>query len=176
MHPDTLTPPQKWFDRQFTFGQHAAMLPIYLERLEGTIYRIEARVKGVSEAVLSHQPEGKWSIKQHIGHLGEMDALSDRRVDEMIQGVSTITPGSFDGGNYHRQPIADVLHFFQDSRRKHLAHYQSLSDDDLARTSLHPRLRLRMGPVDMAMFDADHDDHHLVIIHEILKSIDPKTD
>jgi hypothetical protein len=61
------------------------------------------------------------------------------------------------------------LHFFKDSRRKHLAHYQSLSDEDLVRTSLHPRLRLRMGPVDMAMFDADHDDHHLVIIHEILK-------
>jgi len=171
MRNDTLIPPQKWFDRQFTFGQQAAMLPIYLERLEGTIYRLEARVKGVPEEVLSHQPEGKWSIKQHIGHLGEMDALSYKRVDEMIQGVSTITPGSFDGGNYHTQPIADVLHFFRNNRLRNLARYQSLGEEELAKASLHPRLRTKMGPVDMAMFDADHDDHHLVIIHQILRNL-----
>jgi hypothetical protein len=169
MSNDTFIQPMKWFDRQFTFGQPAAMLPIYLERLEGTIYRIEARVKGVPDETLSYQPDGKWSIKQHIGHLGEMDALSYRRVDEMIQGVSTITPGSFDGGTYHTHPIADVLHFFRNNRLRNLARYRTLDEEALAKASLHPRLRTKMTPIDMAMFDADHDDHHLVIIHEILK-------
>jgi hypothetical protein len=164
-----LVPPVKWFERQFSFGQPAAMLPIYLERLEGTIYRIEARVKGVSEETLSQQPGGKWSIKQHIGHLGEMDALSYKRIDEMIRGVSAITPGAFDGGSYHTQPLIEVLHFFRNSRLKNMARYRSLSEQELANGSLHPRLHVKMTPVDMAMFDADHDDHHLVIIHEILK-------
>jgi len=161
----------KWFDRQFEFGQQAAMLPIYLERLEGTIYRLEARVRNVPEEVLGHQPGGKWSIKQHIGHLGEMDALSYRRVDEMIQGVSTITPGAFDGGTYHTQPVTDVLHFFRANRLRNLARYRSLDEEALAKASLHPRLRIKMGPIDMAMFDAEHDDHHLVIIHDILRAM-----
>jgi len=166
----TLVQPVKWFEREFSFGQPPTMLPVYLERLEGTIYRIEARVKGVSEEILSQQPGGKWSIKQHIGHLGEMDALSYKRIDEMILGVSTITPGAFDGGSYHTQPIAEVLHFFRNNRLKNIARYQSLQEEELAKASLHPRLRTKMTPVDMAMFDADHDDHHLVIIHAILKN------
>jgi len=43
-----------------------------------------------------------------------------------------------------------------------------LSVDDLERSSLHPRLMVRMTPVDLAWFDAEHDDHHLVRMDEIL--------
>ncbi|HET9486764.1 MAG TPA: hypothetical protein VFO54_04995, partial [Chryseosolibacter sp.] len=43
----------------------------------------------------------------------------------------------------------------------------TLSDGECAMTSLHPRLNVMMNPVDLAYFDAEHDDHHLVKISEI---------
>jgi hypothetical protein len=35
-----------WFERNLKFGLPKEMLPFYLERLEGTIARIQAKVKG----------------------------------------------------------------------------------------------------------------------------------
>lgn len=160
----------KWFERQFTFGLPAAMLPFYLDRLEGTIYRLEARVKGVPDALLSKQHDGKWSIKQNIGHLAEVDEVSTKRIDEMVEGVSTLSPAVFEPrGDYNAQPVGDVLHFFRDTRLKNLARYDAIREEDLAKASLHPRLRVKMTPIDLAWFDAEHDDHHLVTIHEILR-------
>ena len=43
----------EWFERKFTFGLPAGMLPFYLERLQGTIGRIESKVMGLSEGLLS---------------------------------------------------------------------------------------------------------------------------
>lgn len=54
------------------------------------------------------------------------------------------------------------------TEKKNLELYQSLSEADLKKESLHPRLKMMMNPVDLAMFDAEHDDHHLVKINEIL--------
>jgi hypothetical protein len=61
----------EWFERKFTFGLPAGMLPFYLERLQGTISRIESKVKGVSDEILSQKLDNKWSVKQNIGHLAE---------------------------------------------------------------------------------------------------------
>jgi hypothetical protein len=35
----------EWFERKFTFGLPSGMLPFYLERLQGTISRLESKVK-----------------------------------------------------------------------------------------------------------------------------------
>ena len=36
------------------------------------------------------------------------------------------------------------------------------------KSSLHPRLKMQMTPVDLAWFDAEHDDHHLVKIQNLI--------
>ena len=167
----------KWFDRQFTFGFPVAMLPFFLERLEGTIYRLEARVRNIPEDVLSKQTDGKWSIKQNIGHLAEVDEISTKRIGEMASGVAVLSPAVFEPrGDYNTQPISQVLHYFRTNRLKNLDRYKTIGLEDLDKASLHPRLKVTMTAVDLAWFDAEHDDHHLVTIHEILKRVDPKTD
>ena len=42
-----------------------------------------------------------------------------------------------------------------------------MSPAELARTSLHPRLRQPMSVVDLCFFVAEHDDHHLRTIDEL---------
>jgi len=163
-----------WFERQFTFGLPAGMLPFYLERLEGTIIRLEEKVKDFSEETLSTKFNTKWSVKQNIGHLAEVDQIANRRIDEIVSGVSTLSPAVFEpGGDYNRQPISQVLLFFKDHRKKNVAKYRSLAETDLAKSSLHPRLKVQLTAVDLAWFDAEHDDHHLVTINELLKALVP---
>lgn len=158
----------EWFERQFQFGMLPGMLPFFLERLEGTIARLEQKVRDLEENILVFQPGGKWSIKQHIGHLAEVDGIALRRIDEMLRGVSPMTPAVFEPKqDYNKQPLTAVLDFFKSRRTENLNAYNTLTESDCQKVSMHPRLKVLMNPVDLAYFDAEHDDHHLVKISEI---------
>lgn len=157
-----------WFDRTFTFGLPVEMLPFYLERLEGSIYRIEAKVKGVSNEILSEKYSGKWSIKQNIGHLAEVDLVSNKRIDEMKSGAEVLSPAVFEPQDYNPWPIEKVVKFFREARLSNLAKYRNISEADLLKASTHPRLKVKMTPIDLAFFDAEHDDHHLLKISDII--------
>ncbi|HEY9046644.1 MAG TPA: DinB family protein [Ohtaekwangia sp.] len=157
-----------WFDRQFTFGLPSGMLPFYLERLSGTAWRMEAKVKGIADEILSERWNDKWSVKQNIGHLAEVDEVASQRIDQMLQGAEVMAPAVFEPRDYNAMSVQDVIAYFREGRLKHLAKYSSLRDEDLLVSSIHPRLKQRMTPIDLAFFDAEHDDHHLLMISEIL--------
>ncbi len=161
----------QWFERVFTFGLPTGMLPFYIERLEGTAARIEMKVKGISEDTLSHRLDNKWSVKENIGHLAEVDKIANKRITEMISGISPMSPAVFEPKAYQEWPIADVVNYFHETRIKNINRYKELNPDDLGKASMHPRLKVRMTPVDLAWFDAEHDDHHLVRISEIVSKL-----
>ncbi len=163
-----------WFERELIFGKSPELLPYFLERLDGTLSRITSKVKGLPESVLSERLNGKWSIKENIGHLAEVDEIANRRIDEMIRGVEVMSPAVFEPKDYNPWPIEKVIEFFSQTRKENLKKYESLGADDLRKASIHPRLKVKMTPVDLAWFDAEHDDHHLVKINEILKSLSLK--
>lgn len=158
----------RWFDRKLTFGLPKEMLPFYLERLDGTAPRIERKVRGLTDAQLSTQPGGKWSIKQHIGHLAEVDQVANKRIQEMRSGVAVMSPAVFEPQDYNPWSIEKVLEFFRATRNSNLAAYHAIPENELLNSSKHPRLGVLMTPVDLAWFDAEHDDHHLVKINEII--------
>jgi len=161
----------QWFERAFKFGLPNGMLPFYIERLEGTLPRIDRKVQGVSEEILSNRLNGKWSVKENIGHLAEVDEIANKRIDEMIAGVSPLSPAVFEPKAYHEWPIQKVLELFRKNREKNISRYQQLSNAELEKKGLHPRLKVMISPVDLAWFDAEHDDHHLVRISEILSAL-----
>lgn len=157
-----------WFERNLKFGYGPELLPFFLERLQGSPLRAEAKVRGIDDAILSTQLDGKWSIKQQIGHLAEVDGIANKRMDEIVQGIDVMSPAVFEPQDYNPWPIEKVLSLFWVSRAENLEKYKSLVTADLSKSSLHPRLKMPMTPVDLAWFDAEHDDHHLVKINEIL--------
>jgi uncharacterized damage-inducible protein DinB len=160
-----------WFERNLSFGYTPEMLPFFLERLEGTSVRILAKIKEVDNSILSEKFMGKWSIKQHIGHLAEVDEIANKRIDEMMKGISPMSPAVFEPQDYNPWPIDKVVEFFTNTRLKNIEKYKTLNNGDLQKSSLHPRLQQQMTPVDLAWFDAEHDDHHLVKISEIIYSL-----
>ena len=94
------------------------MLPFYIERLEGTIPRIEAKVKYVPEEILSNRLDNKWSVKENIGHLAEVDEVANKRIDQMIAGISPLPPAVFEPKPYHELPIQEVINFFREAQIK----------------------------------------------------------
>ncbi len=161
-----------WFERQLTFGLPKNMLPFYLERLEGTAPRIEFKIKDQPDEILSWQVGGKWSIKQNIGHLSEVDTIGNRRIDEMLAGIAMLSPAVFDTRlDYNAMPVGDVIGIFTSGRIANLLKYHKLTDAELGKASIHPRLKVPMTPVDLAWFDAEHDDHHLVTINDLLQTL-----
>lgn len=162
----------EWFERKFSFGLPPGMLPFYLERLQGTAARIARKVEGFSEETLSNKLDGKWSVKQNIGHLAEVDEIANKRIDEMINGITPMSPAVFEPRHdYNAKTIKEVLALFEKNRKENLKKYSQLNDDAYSKSSLHPRLKVQMTPVDLAYFDAEHDDHHLVRINEILTAL-----
>jgi len=158
-----------WFERQFSSNLPIGMFPFYLERLEGTIARLEAKVKGVPEELLSTKFEDKWSVKQNIGHLAEVDEISFRRIDEIINGISPMSPAVFEPKlDYNSLPVNKVLQNFRENRTRNVERYRNVAEEHLTKSSLHPRLKVMMTPVDLSFFEAEHDDHHLVTISSIL--------
>jgi hypothetical protein len=161
----------QWFERTFQFGLPEGMLPFYIERLDGTIARIQQKVKDVSESDLSYRLDNKWSVKENIGHLAEVDEVGFKRISEMISGVAVLSPAVFEPKPYDKWPIDDVVNFFLEIRLRNINRYRELKPEEFAKSSQHPRLKVMMTPVDLAWFDAEHDDHHLVRINEIISSL-----
>jgi hypothetical protein len=149
------------------------MLVYYLERMHGTIVRLETKVNGVSDDVLSNQLDGKWSIKHNIGHLAEVEEISHKRIDEILNGVEVLTSAvvPVQRQDYNALPVHEVIHLFKKARHESLKRLESLTDAELKMSSLHPRLKVQTNPVDLAFFHAEHDDNHLVRINEILNAL-----
>jgi uncharacterized damage-inducible protein DinB len=163
-----------WFERNLKFGHAPEMLPFFLERLEGTTVRLEQKVKGIDDKILSEKVKGKWSIKETIGHLAEVDSVANKRIDEMTSGAAALSPAVFEPQDYNPWSIEKILEMFKKNRLSNIAKYKTLSEEQLKKSSLHPRLKVQMTPVDLAWFDAEHDDHHLVQINERLELLLPE--
>ena len=145
-----------------------------MERLQGTPARIKEMVIDLDEDLANLKPGGKWSIKEHIGHLYDLEFLHDGRLDDFKEGKEILRAADMknvltEESNHNRSNLANLIDNFSNSRRDFLIKLNSLDDATLMRKSLHPRLQIMMRPVDVAFFCAEHDDHHLASIRAILE-------
>ncbi len=74
----------KWVDRKFSFDIPEGWLLNILTRLEGTIVRLKSLTTTLSDAQLSEKPNGEWSIKEHIGHLLDLEEIHLGRIYDFI--------------------------------------------------------------------------------------------
>lgn len=73
-----------WFNRKFHFDHSQFIFPSILERLEGTPLRLSKKVENLNEEIAAHKPEGKWSIKEHIAHLADLEVLWQNRCQDIL--------------------------------------------------------------------------------------------
>jgi hypothetical protein len=67
-----------------------------LERLRGTPVRAKELVAGIPEPVLATRVDGKWSVKEHLGHLIDLQPLDERRLSEFLDGAAVLSAADVD--------------------------------------------------------------------------------
>jgi len=166
----------KWVDRKFTFDLPEGWIFNILERLSGTPVRIQHMVHGLSDELASRQLNQKWSIKEEIGHLYDLEALHDGRLDDFIAGKENLRAADMrntltNDSHHNDREVPILLDLFSSRRKNFIAKLESLDDEIQTRKSMHPRLQVLMRPIDVALFTAEHDDHHLASIRAVLNRL-----
>ncbi len=167
--------PMRWFDRSFTFDLPLGAFPAVVERLRGTPARAAELVAGVPVGVLTRRVNGKWSPQEHIAHLGDLGILDDKRLQDFLAGVSNLTVADLQNratetADHNRQPIAAVLERLRKGRMDLVRRMDMLTEAEVGRSAIHPRLKQPMRLLDWAIFVSDHDDHHLAHVHQAISA------
>ena len=163
-----------WFERKFEFSISLDLLPNLRARLRGTPARLEETLLGHSHEVLTAKPQGKWSAQEHAGHLLDLESLWLARLEDYVADRGQLTPADLtnrktDEANHNARPLAQLLVEFRAARGTLLTQVDELDSSLFARTLPHPRLKTPMRLVDHLYFVAEHDDHHLARIWELIE-------
>lgn len=169
----------KWTTRRFSFDQPVDVFPALIERVRGTPARIEEMIRQKNDKVLSYKPGDAWSIKEHIGHLSDLEELHEGRIDDFLEGVKTLRAADMENkktyaAGHNTKTIEELVSNFRFARNIFVERLNSVNPDFLSQTSLHPRLNKPMRVLDMIHFVAEHDDHHLAIMRQILNVVPGK--
>lgn len=164
----------KWFDRSFNFDNAQNIFPSIKERLSGTPIRLEEKVKEVPEHILQFSLNNTWTIKENIGHLIDLESLWQDRFDDIKNGLIELRPTDLqntktDIANHNAKSIQELLFEFRKVRNQTLVTLHSIDEETVFKSAIHPRLKIHMRTMDLFLFVAEHDDHHLVRITELLE-------
>jgi uncharacterized damage-inducible protein DinB len=162
-----------WYERKFQFLFPVELHPNVCARLRGTPARLEEALGGRSHEILIRKPQEKWSAQEHAGHLLDLEPLWLARVDDYVVASEQLTVTDLknrktDEANYNARPLEQILAAFRTARAKLLKRVDELDPSLFARALTHPRLKTPMRLVDHLYFVAEHDDHHLARIWELV--------
>ena len=151
------------------------MYPNVLERLRGTPARLEDRLRKLRAQVLVSKTNDQWSIQEHAGHLLDLEPLSLVRLDDYAAGRSILVAADITNRKTHEaghnlKPLQSILSSFRSERERLVDKLESLDESFIQRTAIHPRLNIPMRVIDFAFFMAEHDDHHLARISDLIRN------
>jgi uncharacterized damage-inducible protein DinB len=163
-----------WFERNFEFNITQNVFPSVIERLEGTSWRLENKLASIPADILNTRIDDTWSIKENIGHLIDLEPLWQLRLEEIIRSARIMTAADLQNkiterANHNAKSLEELLKTFKYARTKTVAMLENIDETIIFKSALHPRLNKPMRTMDLFIFVAEHDDHHLARITEINK-------
>jgi uncharacterized damage-inducible protein DinB len=168
--------PVKWFDRKFNFDFKENIFPEILQRLKETPPHLTNTIKSIPDELLRAQLDGKWSIKENIGHLTDLEPLWQLRLNDILSGAAEMHPADLSNTKTHRadhnsRTAEELLRDFSTIRYQTVGMLENIPEEIIFRSSLHPRLKTPMRTMDLFLFVAEHDDHHLSTITSIVNRL-----
>ena len=166
-----------WFERKFAFSFPVEVWPNVCARLWGTPARLEEALHGRTHEILTRKVQGKWSAQEHAGHLLDLEALWLARVEDYVAGSEQLTVADLrnrktDEADYNARGLEEILAKFRAARRGFMKRVEELDASLMGRAIPHPRLKTPMRLVDHLYFVAEHDDHHLARIWELVNGVE----
>jgi uncharacterized damage-inducible protein DinB len=165
-----------WFERKFEFSFPLELLPNLRARLRGTPARLEDALRGRSHEILIQKAQEKWSAQEHAGHLLDLEPLWLARVGDYVTASAQLTVADLQNrkteeANHNARPLEQILTEFRAARETLLNRVDQSDASLFARAILHPRLKTPMRLADHLYFVAEHDDHHLARIWELVNAV-----
>ncbi|HEV7906404.1 MAG TPA: DinB family protein [Pyrinomonadaceae bacterium] len=164
-----------WFERQFKLDLPLWMYSNIVERVRGTPARLEDRLLSLPRELLARRTDGGWSIQEQAGHLLDLGTLDLGRLDDYEAGLETLRPADLGNRKTHEadhnaNSIERILAEFRTERGAFVRRLDEFDAEFIKRTALHPRLQLPMRVLDFVFFIAEHDDHHLARITDLIRA------
>ncbi len=162
----------RWVDRKFNFDFPVGLMPCIIERLRGTPARLEVLAGRLPIQVLTRRVGQAWTIQEHVGHLTDVEALWNTRLDQFEQQVDVLVAADMSNrktreAGHNERDFTEVVAEFGRVRESLVRRLEQLDDETAGRSALHPRLNQPMRVADLAYFAAEHDDQHLASIREL---------
>jgi uncharacterized damage-inducible protein DinB len=176
---ETMSQVPLWFERKFDFSFPSQLYPNVAARLRGTPARLEDLLRSCPHELLVRKPlaknEEKWTPQEHAGHLLDLEPLWTARVDDFVSGHSELTAADLTNrgtteANHNAYLLDQILNAFRKARLSLLDRASQFDPAQSDRTLLHPRMKKPMRLVDHLYFVAEHDDHHLAHIWELVSA------
>lgn len=166
----------KWFNREFNFTSDQNIFPLIIERLSGTPVRLEEKITSLPADILTTRLDGKWTIKENVGHLIDLEPLWQGRLEDIMNGEMELRPTDLQNtktttANHNSVAVLELLKSFRQIRTKTIKLIEKLTEEQILKSALHPRLKTPMRTMDLFLFVAEHDDHHLATITELVRMI-----
>lgn len=165
-----------WVKRKFKFDLSPEMFPLVIERLRGTPARLEDKTASLSEDILKHKDGDAWSIQETVGHLGNVEVLWHGRIDDFHAGLEEFRPANITNTvtakvNHNEAEVKSLLEKFRTEREILVTRFDEMTIEQVARSAYHRRLDIQMRLIDLAEFIAEHDDHHLSKITDMIQNL-----
>jgi uncharacterized damage-inducible protein DinB len=166
----------KWFERHFDFSTEQNIFPMIIERLSGTPARLEEKFRSIPADLLELRVDNTWTIKENLGHLTDLEPLWQGRLQDIMSGeeelrVTDLLNRKTDLAKHNDKPLNELLSDFRLIRAQTIAILETLDEESIFKSALHPRLKTPMRTMDHFLFVAEHDDHHLARITELVRLV-----
>jgi uncharacterized damage-inducible protein DinB len=164
-----------WFTRKFSFDFLPLwMYPNVVERVRGTPARLEDLTRSLPPEILTRRDDDKWSIQEHAGHLLDLEPLGTNRLDDYEAGRETLRAADMENrktheANHNADTIENILKAFRAERMEFVRRLDAYDEAFVQKLALHPRLKMKIRVLDLVFFIAEHDDHHLSRISELIR-------
>ncbi len=149
------------------------MFPVIFSRLEGSIFRLYSLLSNTDDELCSINVSG-WSVKEHVGHLYDLEELWWKRLEDFRLGNEVLTVADLRNtktieAGHNEKSLEQLLEQFTIERQKILETVYGMDEAMLSRTAIHPRLNQPMRLIDSLYFVAEHDDHHIAALSNLLR-------
>jgi len=142
--------------------------------LQGTSARLDEILRDCPRDLLTRRTGDKWSVQEHAGHLLDLEPLWTARIEDFVTGRTELTAADLTNRKTHEaghnsELLREILSEFRQARSRLLTRADDADPLRMTRTLPHPRMRTPMRLIDHLYFVAEHDDHHLARIWELIR-------
>ena len=162
-----------WFERTFNFDFPIGLFPVIFSRLEGSIFRLYSLLANADEEFCGSAAQG-WSVKQHLGHLIDLEELWWKRLQDYARHADVLSEADLtnqrtEEAGHNENSLERLLEKFTLERQRTLEAAYAFDEAFLQKTALHPRLQQPMRVIDTLYFVAEHDDHHISALSNLMR-------